>query len=152
MHYHFPSTTWATYKIRRIVLHFDAVVLLNIWLLSQMILSYDALLPYYRTQEHRGLSHGIVEERGHSACSMISACMSSRSLTVSEVLSRRKLMALFTSSLQSCRATMHSSWVFPETSISWEHKKNKNPTTTQCKVKMPFNRQRNRDWSGDSLL
>lgn len=44
-------------------------------------------------------------------------------LTVSEVLSRRKLMALFTSSLQSCRATMHSSWVFPETSINWEQQK-----------------------------
>lgn len=39
-------------------------------------------------------------------------------LTVSEVLSSRKLMALLTSSLQSWRATMHSSWVFPVTSIS----------------------------------
>lgn len=42
-------------------------------------------------------------------------------LTVSEVLSSRKLMALFTSSLQSWRATMHSSWVFPVTSISCEN-------------------------------
>lgn len=41
-------------------------------------------------------------------------------LTVSEVLSSRKLMALFTSSLQSWRATIHSSWVFPVTSISCE--------------------------------
>lgn len=40
--------------------------------------------------------------------------------TMSEVLSRRKFMALLTSSLQSWSATMHSSWFFPVTSISWE--------------------------------
>lgn len=39
--------------------------------------------------------------------------------TMSEVLSRRKFMALLTSSLQSWSATMHSSWFFPVTSINW---------------------------------
>lgn len=38
--------------------------------------------------------------------------------TMSEVHSRRKFMALLTSSLQSWRATMHSSWFLPVTSIS----------------------------------
>lgn len=41
-------------------------------------------------------------------------------LTASEVPSSRKLMALLTSSLQSWRATMQSSWFFPVTSMSYE--------------------------------
>lgn len=44
-------------------------------------------------------------------------------LTVSEFPSSNILIALFTSPLQSCRATMHSSWFFPVTSIScWNYK------------------------------
>lgn len=57
-------------------------------------------------------------EQKHSLYACTGMC--AEILTVSEVLSSRKLMALFTSSLQSWRATMHSSWVFPVTSISWE--------------------------------
>ena len=45
-------------------------------------------------------------------------------LTVSEFPSSNMLIALLTSPLQSCRATMHSSWFFPVTSIScWNYKK-----------------------------
>lgn len=45
-------------------------------------------------------------------------------LTVSEFPSSNTLMALLTSPLQSWRATMHSSWFFPVTSIScWNYKK-----------------------------
>lgn len=61
-------------------------------------------------------------EQKHSLHACTGMC--AEILTVSEVLSSRKLMALFTSSLQSWRATMHSSWVFPVTSISWEWAKN----------------------------
>lgn len=45
-------------------------------------------------------------------------------LTVSEFPSSNTLIALLTSPLQSWRATMHSSWFFPVTSIScWNYKK-----------------------------
>lgn len=51
-------------------------------------------------------------------------------LTVSEFPSSNILIALFTSPLQSCRATMHSSWFFPVTSIScWNYKKMVRRTT-----------------------
>lgn len=44
-------------------------------------------------------------------------------LTVSEFPSSNILIALLTSPLQSCKATMHSSWFFPVTSIScWNYK------------------------------
>lgn len=50
--------------------------------------------------------------------------------TMSEVHSRRKFMALLTSSLQSWRATIHSSWFFPVTSISCEEEQ----TTFQLSI------------------
>lgn len=48
---------------------------------------------------------GCEQKQSLHACTGMCAAI----LTVSEVLSSRKLMALFTSSLQSWRATMHSS-------------------------------------------
>lgn len=51
-------------------------------------------------------------------------------LTVSEFPSRRMLIALVTSSLQSCSATIHSSWFFPVTSISCRRDKKQAKTTS----------------------